>query len=923
MREIRRAYQVPSFAVGFAIVWPAWCFAQTVNEVTIATPNVLAVEVRDPPFKRGRIEPLPTASQQKQGTWIKFEDQWGQVIGPYGKHVRISDTPPATYLQRDRVDAHGGYADIGGNRVTAVFRKSVPYDSGIYRGADGETMTGASLKHIIYLQLEKPLAEGAHTIRWPAGIVPETNFEYSSRQTRAMALRVNQLGYGPSDRGKVAYLALWLPGGPGEGAVDFRAFGISRFDIIDENGRMHFSAHARLRAAPTDPEPGNGLSTPLLEYPSIARGAVKIRALERGPPLNVSAPSHGLSQGQHVWLDGFGGSLKALNGRASVGATTPDSFELSDLRTVSGAPGSDGPPVAMPVYQANRAGTYVFELDFGAWEPLTSGRFRLHVPGLGVSDAFDVRDDVWLDAGRMSIAGLYNHRSGIELDGRFGFSRPVAFRPDKGMTVRLSNLPLLWTSNSSLGFIPAEDGAKAPWVTDEVAPVSYWGGYMDAGDWDRRIDHLDVSYLLLDVFESAPEVMRRSALGIPKSSEVLDPILYAGLHDVPDIVHEALWALDFFRRLQLADGSVRGGIESASHPLLGVPSYLEHYTVFAYAPDHISTYRYAATAAKLAGILEHLGKVAVADVYRASAISAWQWAEQVHAGPEPTYAEARKIAEASGAVADARWKARATERGKAASEHRMAAAGSLYRLTALDEYRAVFEAAWREKPDFYHHTADGAWEYHEASYATVDKRIQKQIGEAFVAAARATAKAQEVVAYPSMKHPFAPMGWGQGLAPDYNQLQMFIRAHKISGDEGLLRTMQVASAHILGANQAGISFTTGLGHRNIQHPLHEDHRAMGVKAPPGITIFGWAPQSATAHEWIFGPYWSPLPIGGTKEHAQARNIFPNRFAMPFYEYLIEHPMLVMQQEYTVHQTIGTTAGMWLYLHAVGSKLPSP
>jgi len=48
------------------------------------------------------------------------------------------------------------------------------------------------------------------------------------------------------------------------------------------------------------------------------------------------------------------------------------------------------------------------------------------------------------------------------------------------------------------------------------------------------------------------------------------------------------------------------------------------------------------------------------------------------------------------------------------------------------------------------------------------------------------------------------------------------------------------SAHILGANQIGMSFTVGLGHRPPKGPLHENSIAAGVAAPPGITIYGWA-----------------------------------------------------------------------------------
>lgn len=891
--------------------------AQTVHEVTIATPHIIAVEVRDPPFRPGRIEMLAAPSREEQGTWIRFGNEWGKVIGRDRSHIRISDVPPSPDLDYARLDDPSAYAEIAGNKVTSVFRKSVPHDSGIYRGAGGETMTGASLKHYIYLVLSQPLREGAHTIRWPAGTLPDIQFDYSSRRTRAIAIHANQHGYRAADDGKIAYLSLWLPGGPAEGAVDFRNHGVKAFDIIDEQGNTHFSSEMTLRAGPSDPEPGNGFRSPLLEYPSASQPAIRIVRMDAGPPITAHSPKHGFSTGQRVWLDGFTGPTKQFNGMTTIGATTQDTFELTELPSGNTAPNSAGPPIASPVHKANRAGTYVFELNFGAWTPEVDGKFRIHMPGLGVSDAFELRDDIWLRAGKTSIGGLYNHRSGIALDGRFGFTRPAPFRPGPQVTVLLSKLPLPWTSNAHIGFISADLGGKSPWITNDVAPSTYWGGYMDAGDWDRRIDHIDVSYLLLDVYESAPDVMRASSLGIPKSSEVLDRDLYAEADDLPDIMHEAIWTLDFFRRLQLPDGSVRGGIESSAHPLLGVPSFLEHLTIYAYAPDHISTYRYAGAAAKLARLLDRLGKTRIAEIYRQSALAAWRSAEGVNNNSEAHYAEAKAIASSSGAFGAVSWEDRAKRLEQAASEHRTAASAALFNLTGEEGYRAIFETAWTGNMELYNHNADGAWEYYRTTNPSANKEFQYRIGEMFVAAARSIAKAQDAVTYPSMKHPFAPIGWGQGLAPDYNQAQLFIRAHQISNDKTLLRTMQVASAQILGANQVGLSFTTGLGRRNIQHPLHEDHRAMGVKAPDGITLYGWAPQSETAHEWIFGPYWSPLPVSGTKENAQRRRIAPNRFAMPFYEYLIEHPLLVMQQEYTVQQTIGTTAGMWLYLHASG------
>ena len=149
---------------------------------------------------------------------------------------------------------------------------------------------------------------------------------------------------------------------------------------------------------------------------------------------------------------------------------------------------------------------------------------------------------------------------------------------------------------------------------------------MDAGDWDRRIQHVDVTYLLLDLFEGSPNGVRDIELGIPKSSEVLDPNLYRDSDELPDLIHEAIWNLDFYRRLQGPDGRVSGGIEN-SGPNLGEPSFLCRCRAFVFAPDHVSTYRYAAAAAKLAAILETLGKLELAQVYRESAIAAWSSSE--------------------------------------------------------------------------------------------------------------------------------------------------------------------------------------------------------------------------------------------------------------------------------------------------------
>ncbi|HEX2842499.1 glycoside hydrolase family 9 protein [Hyphomicrobium sp.] len=917
---MQRSSVLSTAAWALALFWlstsAAWSNLEPqVAEVTIAAPDVIGVVVRDPPFTPGRLIKVAPGIATRN-SWMSHGGEWGVLVGPRQDHLRTQDTPPSTYLDREAIDAAQDYAPISGRKVEGVYRKSVPYDSGVSRGAMGATLSGASFQHFIYLKLEAPLPEGSHRIVWPRAALAPTQFDYREDTTRAIALRINQNGYAPGDKAKVAYLSLWLPGGPNEGRVDFRRYGLKRFEIRDEQGSRVFEGPITLRRAPGDPEIGTGMPN-LLEYPSSSVPAHNATALSVDKEMILQVPEHGLT-GPRAWLQGFSGNLAALNGAHAFRIVDADRIALTDTTASVTSWSRNELGVVGPAVSSNRAGTYVFELNFGNWTPDKSGTYRIHINGLGVSDKFPVTDDVWLRAAQTAFAGLYNHRSGIALDGRFGYTRPAAFRAGGDTKIFSSKLPLIFTSNFPEGPIPFTVGAETNWIgavsTDEDR---LWGGYMDAGDWDRRIQHLEVSYGLMDLFEYGGEAARTARLSIPKSHEVLDPALYLELDDAPDLIHEIAWGLDFFRRLQLPNGQVRGGIESAEHPRANEPSYLESLRVYAYAPDHISSFRYAAAAAKFSVILSALRKPSLAELYKASALKAWAAAEQGYQNPDGFYSEAIKTALETKALDAAAWDRLRSTLQKIAHEHRAGAAGALYRLTGDKTYAVVFETAWKEHLPLFSHAADGAWEYLHA--ATADPTLRNAVRRAFEAQAREFLRPLQQATYPTLKHPQSPAGWGQGLVPDSNVLQTLMRAHILSGNPAIVQAMQMNSGVILGANQNGLSFTTGLGVRNVRHPLHEDHRAMGVAAPIGITIYGWAPQAMTSYDWVFGPHVSaPLPDSGRRENS----VEPNRFTLPYYEYLIEHPGVIMQQEYTINQSIGPTATMWLYLHSQSARPPS-
>lgn len=878
-------------------------------EVTMAAPDIVHVVLRDPPFVRGRILELAGPRPEPIGTWVRHEGEWGLVIGPARDHLRLADTPPSLFLDRDRIDDASAYGPIGTRNVVAVYRKSMPYDSGIYPADNGDSRAGASFEHDIYLQLDAPLAAGSQTINWPYAMLADTSFAFDENSMRASALHVTQNGHRRGDLGKSGYLSLWLPGAENGGAVDFRRYGMERFDIIDGDDDIVFTGAVALRTAPDDPEPGNGMPAPLVEYTDGASVPVSLTG-RAGETFFTDRP-HGFAVGQRIALERLGGEMDASAVFATVASAGVASFTLTT--TDSALPHGLSPYArATPALSANRAGTFVFELDYSAWLPATNGTYRLRIPGLGVSDPLVIDDDVWRSAALNGLTGLYHHRSGMALDGRFGYTRPASFRPGPALTVLYSRLPLAWSSEYD-GFVPFADAAGQDWITTEAAPDTFWGGYMDAGDWDRRIQHLDVANLLMQVHDvTAPDRWLRDT-GLPKAAEVLDPALYAGSQNLPGLVQEAIWVVDFFRRLQAPDGSIHGGIESAEHPLRGEPSYLEHQTVFAYAPDHISSFRYAATAANLSRLLRNLDAGALAEVYMQSAIAAWQAGERGFTDPDTFYADAIAAAAQAGTFADTLWEERREAMQLRASDYRAAAAAALFRLTGRVEYGHIFEERWQAGLSLFAPTGDAAWDYLQASNGQPD--IAEAIRDSFEHEAMVVVDAQSGFAYPGLKHPAAPSGWGQGGPPAYPELQVLMRAHQLSGNPAILRAMEQAHHVMLGANQLGLSLVTGAGLRTINNPLHEDRLAMAVASPSGITIYGWASQAQTAHGWIYGPPWSPLPEVGEAENAASRRIEPPRFSVPYVEYLVQHPALVMQQEYTVQQTIGTMTALALYIDA--------
>ena len=96
-----------------------------------------------------------------------------------------------------------------------------------------------------------------------------------------------------------------------------------------------------------------------------------------------------------------------------------------------------------------------------------------------------------------------------------------------------------------------------------------------------------VSRRHLELLQLYPNYFAETNLNLPESD-----------NSIPDIIDEALFNIDCYRRLQTVEGGIRGGIEAAEHPKQGETSWLESLKVMAYAPGPWSSYLYANVAAR-------------------------------------------------------------------------------------------------------------------------------------------------------------------------------------------------------------------------------------------------------------------------------------------------------------------------------------
>ncbi len=581
------------------------------------------------------------------------------------------------------------------------------------------------------------------------------------------------------------------------------------------------------KSKPTDwAQPGLGLAMRHIVYLKAPHSFVPGKTYTvRFPALNTQKselvfkcdPGHVRSEAIHIQQIGFRPDDPAKRAFLSVWLGTGGAYHYPDSMRFSLREASSGKSVYTGKVVLTRAAsepeamwksqnfnlTDVYRMDFADFT--NPGTYRVCVEGVGCSYPFEIGNATWRKAFTTQMAGLYNERSGVELGPPYTqFRKPRDFYPADGVRVTQSTYSRLSKGGEAFADLAQGDTGKP--VPDA------WGGYHDAGDWNpRRITHMRVTHAQLELLELFPAQMNKLRLNIPPTP------------GLPDVLTEALFELDCFRRLQKPDGSVPFGIETNGDPIDGEVSWMQSMPAYVFAPDMDSSYYYAGVAARTARLLQNYD-AAKAKTYQASALRAMLWAETQFPDRAKTDADFDKK----------HWETR---------DNRNFAALQLYALTGERKWHDVFLQntclkdatpnvfAWGD-----HVQRDAAFAYARLDNKLADANIKRNARQAVLS------EADKSLAYASgnafnLTTPDRgkPMFIGFYTAPDAIEAA---RAHFLTGETKYLAGAISACQFGLGGNPGNIVYTTGLGANPILHPLHLDSRRTGQPAPPGLTPYG-------------------------------------------------------------------------------------
>ena len=460
--------------------------------------------------------------------------------------------------------------------------------------------------------------------------------------------------------------------------------------------------------------------------------------------------------------------------KIAVAVDASETARTAQVRAEAGAAATI--PLGPPARDA-QSGDTVRVIDFSA--VTTPGTYVIAVEGLGESDPVRVGGDVYGRPLYLALRSFYGQRCGtaVDLGPEFPGYRYAACHLEDAIH---------HASSGREGRRPATKG------------------WHDAGDYGKYIVNSGITMgELLWAWEWYPSALRELRLDIPESAD-----------DVPDVLDEIRWNLDWMLAMQDEDGGVWHKLTSERFGSFVMPDADDggpRYVIGTGSAPFKSTCATADLSA-VAAIASRVWRgidPALADRALDAARRAWAWTE---AHPEVPFRNPPGVV--TGEYGDRR-----------CDDERLWAAAELLRTTG----EASFEQAARrlaapmhvkdDEPQWWPDVTNlGLWAYALSEGAGADAALQQRIRTETADAARAIAARADAAGW---RHALTDGNfvWGSnGVAANYGVL--LLAAERFSG-ERVFREAALDHLHyLLGRNTFGLSWLTGVGARPFRNPHH-------------------------------------------------------------------------------------------------------
>ena len=436
----------------------------------------------------------------------------------------------------------------------------------------------------------------------------------------------------------------------------------------------------------------------------------------------------------------------------------------------------------------------VQQADFSSFKE--SGEFVVRVAGVGDSYPFVIADEVLRDVHAAALKSFYLNRSGMAIDAEYG-----------GIHARA-----LGHADTKVK-VHASAASKA---RPEGTIISAPKGWYDAGDYGKYIVNSGIStYTLLASFQHFKEFYQDLDLVIPESS-----------NEVPDIIDEIKWNLDWMESMQDVDGGVYHKLSLLNFSAMDVSPAGETGLRYVIGKSVTSALNFAAVMATASRVMREFEASfpGASERYQANALRAYRWATQ---NPVAYYKQPKDVS--TGPYGD-----------KDADDEFAWAAAELFLLTGQPKYFAEFLS--RDV----HPTANLSWpnvgSLAYVSLANDGKSLLSEQQYADVIGQLINAADDQYAIYEKSAYGVAidksDFEWGSNSNALNNGLILF-QASRLTGSKKYQDAAMSTLDYVLGKNATGFSFVTGYGDYTPMNIHHRPSVADDTPIPvPGFIAGG-------------------------------------------------------------------------------------